>query len=150
MPRGAVVREPLRRAAESATGVRAEFRTDATAITLPVRVTGTPRPMIDVLADGELVHRRQLGEGLNEVATPLSGAPADVEVWLPQDGRVSVGDLTLTGAGIVDIGRPARRRWYAYGSSITHCLAAAGPSQTWPSMVARRNGWDLTCLGFNG
>ncbi|MEV0398345.1 SGNH/GDSL hydrolase family protein [Polymorphospora rubra] len=41
-------------------------------------------------------------------------------------------------------------RWVTYGSSITQCHAAAGPSETWPALVARRLRWDLTRLGFSG
>ena len=41
-------------------------------------------------------------------------------------------------------------RWITYGSSITHCRAAASPTLTWPSIVARARDYDLTCLGFGG
>jgi lysophospholipase L1-like esterase len=37
-----------------------------------------------------------------------------------------------------------------YGSSITHCRAAASPTRTWPALVARDLDADLTCLGFGG
>jgi hypothetical protein len=41
-------------------------------------------------------------------------------------------------------------RWVAYGSSITQCRGAEGPSQTWPALVARERRWDVTALGFGG
>ena len=43
-----------------------------------------------------------------------------------------------------------RPLWVTYGSSITHCAWVAGPTDTWPSIAARRLDWRLTCLGFNG
>nr|WP_239063336.1 GDSL-type esterase/lipase family protein [Streptomyces sp. SID13031] len=45
---------------------------------------------------------------------------------------------------------PSGPRWITYGSSITQCTGAYGPSETWPALVARRHGWDLVALGFAG
>ncbi|MCO4255075.1 GDSL-type esterase/lipase family protein [Pseudarthrobacter cellobiosi] len=42
------------------------------------------------------------------------------------------------------------KRWLTYGSSLTHCRQADGPSETWPALVANRYGWQLTSLGFAG
>src|SRR5690606_22404431 len=44
----------------------------------------------------------------------------------------------------------SRPRWITYGSSITQCASADGPSATWPALVARSLGYDLTCLGLGG
>lgn len=150
LPRTEELRDPLRRAAESATGVRAEFRTDARALTLPIRVSETADPVLDVRVDGELVHRQHLADDSTEMTVRLPGVPSEVEVWLPHDGVVRVGSLELSDADLVELDRTPRPRWHVYGSSITHCLASSGPSTTWPARVARSNGWDLTCLGFNG
>lgn len=144
------LRERLRTAAESATGVRALMHTDATGLTLTIQLARVARGVVDVLVNGELVHRAQLDEGTGRVQAALPGEPARVEIWLPHDGRVSVGQLELTGASVFGQEGPSRPRWFAYGSSITHCGAATGPSETWPALVARRHDWDLTCLGFNG
>jgi len=38
----------------------------------------------------------------------------------------------------------------AYGSSITHCVGAHSPAQTWPALVARARDYHLTSLGFGG
>lgn len=43
-----------------------------------------------------------------------------------------------------------RPKWVAYGSSITHCGEAAGPSETWPAIIARQFDLNLTCLGYGG
>lgn len=150
LPTGVELRDRLRTAAESATGVRAVLHTDATALTLPIRLGRAPRGVVDVLVDGELWQRAPLAEGASRLETPLPGRSARIEIWLPHDGRVAVGKLELTGASLVEDVPAGRPRWFAYGSSITHCGAAAGPSETWPALVARRRNWDLSCLGFNG
>ena len=41
-------------------------------------------------------------------------------------------------------------RWITYGSSITQCRTAASATQTWPAIVARESGLNLTCLGYGG
>ena len=43
-----------------------------------------------------------------------------------------------------------RPKWITYGSSITHCRTAERPSETWPAIVAREQGLNLTCLGYGG
>ena len=43
-----------------------------------------------------------------------------------------------------------RPGWVTYGSSITHCRTAEGPSFTWPAVAARKHGLNLTCLGYGG
>jgi hypothetical protein len=45
---------------------------------------------------------------------------------------------------------PTGPRWITYGSSITQCTGADGPSETWPALVAREHDWDLVMLGFAG
>ena len=44
----------------------------------------------------------------------------------------------------------AQRRWVHYGSSISHCNEADGPTETWPAIAARLGGVDLTSFGFAG
>jgi len=43
-----------------------------------------------------------------------------------------------------------RPKWITYGSSITHCGSAESPVYTWPAIVARGLGLNLTCLGYGG
>ena len=46
--------------------------------------------------------------------------------------------------------RQRARRWVHYGSSISQCAEADGPTETWPAVAARLAGVDLTSLGFGG
>ncbi|WP_154795997.1 GDSL-type esterase/lipase family protein [Occultella kanbiaonis] len=134
--------------AQMAAGVRAELRTDASAVGLRIRAAEPALP-VDVLVDGERVARLPVEPGTHDLQVPLPEGAHDVEVWLPQGGITQVGDLVLSGADLVEAPAPALR-WTTYGSSITQAQAAFGPSETWPALVARRLGWDLTCLGFSG
>lgn len=53
------------------------------------------------------------------------------------------------GAAVVPV-EDRRPRWVTYGSSITQARTAESPTQTWPAIVARERGLNLTCLGYGG
>jgi hypothetical protein len=119
-------------------GVRLEFDTDAREFGWDVKTDGN----IDVVVDGTLVSRSR--------TVHVEGLPAGrkrVRIWLPQSSHVSLGKLV---AGGETTAVPEGPRWIAYGSSITQCRLAAGPSETWPALVATELGWSLRCLGFAG
>jgi lysophospholipase L1-like esterase len=144
----------LAAAARMASGVHADFVTDAEALSWHVRVNAPPgarRPAapFDVVVDGELVARTTVeGEGLLEVAGLPAGGKR-ITVWLPQYGTTRLGRLRLEGATSV-AAAPDGPRWTTYGSSLTHCTGADGPAATWPALVAARHGWRLRNLGFAG
>lgn len=79
------------------------------------------------------------------------GAPVAVEVWLPQDCGVEIRGLRVDdGASVAPGVRAERPRWIHHGSSISHCLEAERPTETWPAIAARRAGLDLMDLAFAG
>lgn len=136
--------------AQMPAGVRSELRTDATALRLPIEYTSTERVgRLDVMVDGVLHSRIDLPVGSIEARVGLPHGTHDVQIWLPQAGGTRVGALTLDGGSVAEpLGQGLR--WATYGSSISLCSAAYGPSQTWPALVASQHGWDLTCLGYSG
>ncbi|MDG4789136.1 SGNH/GDSL hydrolase family protein [Micromonospora sp. WMMD1102] len=137
--------------ARMAAGVRAAVRTDATALELRIVASTDEVGALDVVVDGALWRREPLTGGTNTRHVPLPPGTKLVEAWLPQYGRTRIGPLHLHGAAVAEpAGRNDEIRWVTYGSSITQCRTAAGPSETWPALVARGLGWDLTCLGFGG
>ena len=140
----------LGRVARMAAGVRAAVRTDARKLTLEITAADDRVSPLDVLVDGELWARRPQHAGSNVHRVRLPAGTKDVEVWLPQFGEITVGPLTLDGTLEPPAAPEPRPRWITYGSSITHCDTAPGPSETWPALVARALGWDLTCLGVAG
>lgn len=140
----------LIRHATMAAGVHAALRTDATEVRLDLTYDHDLPSRLDVRVDGELAQRLEVTAGEVALRHRLPEGSHDVEVWLPQVGQCWVGPLVLDGATTTAPLRTPPTRWVTYGSSITHGSAAFGPSETWPAIVARTLGWDLTCLGFGG
>ncbi|GAA3883282.1 hypothetical protein GCM10022381_26850 [Leifsonia kafniensis] len=139
---------PLFERARLATGVRLRLRTDAGALRVELDFAPDAQGCADLVVDGMLTQRIPVQPGISEVQIALSGGLADVEFWLPHTGRVRVGRVTAERATIAVPMQNARPRWVAYGSSITQCSESDGPAETWPALVARELGLDLTCLGF--
>src|SRR5690625_3852258 len=130
-------------------GVRAEMRTDATVARLPIEYLEEADGHVDVIVDGELHSRIRLATGGTQVEMSLPSGLKNLQIWLPHAGITRVGALELPDATTIEP-LPIGVRWTTYGSSITLCSGAPGPSRTWPSLVARELGWDLSCLGFSG
>ena len=120
-------------------GVRLEFETDARRLDWDVWIAGTGE--VDVVVDNQLVSRSRT------VGVDLPAGRKRVRIWLPQSSHVSLGELGLDGEMTP---LPEGPRWIVYGSSITQCRLAAGPSETWPALVATALGWSVRCLGFAG
>lgn len=150
----ALIHAELLESARMAAGVRLDFETDATALECQVAVSavpgdGRPPAPFDVVVDGELVARRQLSGVRTLALHGMRPGHKRIQIWLPQLGFTAIGPVRLS-AGAQVAAPPTRPRWITYGSSVTHCTGAAGPTQTWPALVAAANGWDLRCLGFAG
>ncbi|MBC3993178.1 G-D-S-L family lipolytic protein [Streptomyces sp. AC563] len=151
-------------------GVRVTLRTDSPwlhcryqADPAP-RLAGPPeRARLDVLRDGRPVASVALEthggdaefrvSGLTTRPGPTRGAPVGplpvVELWLPYYHRFRLCGLTLAAGATVAADPPGDRpRWVHYGSSISLGRGAHSPSRTWPALVARRAGWDLTSLAL--
>lgn len=138
----------LRAAAQFGAGARLDFVTDADGFELAVNTAPDAAPF-DIVIDGAFRAQRS-GETDAVALRHLGPGKKRIEVWLPQYGAVRLGRLRLAHASYVE--RPTDRRphWVVYGSSITQCRQASGPTGTWPALVARAQDWNLTCLGFGG
>lgn len=143
-----------------------------TGIELP-EISG-PTPRFDLVVDGATVANRLSNEGSRWVAKGMAGglqafdfefrtgdvsrirfdglgtAMKRIELWMPQNRWVEVRDLRIVDGAKVETAGPAGRRWLHYGSSISQCGEAAGPTETWPAIAARAAGLDLTSFGFGG
>jgi hypothetical protein len=158
-------------------GVRLELVTDAKEIDLDVFLTrlvlndAPEKPAVfDLVVDGTVAASQQsmagncihvdsftdhvefeLGEPttirFGEVAT---NGPVSVEVWLPHDCVVEVRELRVSAGASVAPPGDTRRRWVHHGSSISHCLEALQPTETWPAIAARLAGADLQNVAFAG
>lgn len=142
--------ETLYSRARAGAGVRLEAVVEGSALVVEAVSEDPDCLALDVVVDGRLA-RRTTVQGPTTVAVDLPSGASTVEVWLPHFGESRVRSVHLRGAGATASPVPPRAvRWVAYGSSITQCRDALGPTETWPALVARDLGWDLTCLGFGG
>ncbi|MBP2412993.1 lysophospholipase L1-like esterase [Arthrobacter stackebrandtii] len=135
--------------AAMAAGVRAAWHTSGGMLTLAGH-GGPDCAPYDILANGRRIHRLPAA-GSHRHEVELGGLEPDtlVELWLPHFGDFTLQEAMLDGENVT-AAWGAGRRWITYGSSITHCQQADGPTQTWPALVAARNGWQLSNLGFAG
>ncbi|NOU64629.1 GDSL family lipase [Paenibacillus sp. LMG 31461] len=133
-----------------AAGVRVALASDSTSMELQVAAAEQDL-QVDLVIDDELVGTGTFVAG--EESCLFTGMPARmkrVELYLSQQAAVTVKALRIDdGASALPLPNN-RPRWVTYGSSITQCVAAESPAQTWPAIVARRKGWDLTCMGYGG
>lgn len=147
--RGLFPPDALQERAAKPAGVRIAFHSDTTT------VAGQIEPhdeiaLLDLFCDGHFHGSVELTGQCSFAFHDLPSEEKLIELWLPQFAEFRLKALELSnGASIIhyDDSRP---RWTTYGSSITHCRAAERPSQTWPAIVAREHGLNLTCLGYGG
>ena len=136
-------------------GVRLTFVSDTSSVLLEIAPAGVaPEPpwIFDLLVDGAL-HQRLAPEPTAE-SMHFVDVPAGehrLELYLPsQYAPVVIRALKIDAGASVRGWHDDRRRIVFYGSSITHCRHAAGPSETWPALVARQFDLHLTSLGYGG
>ena len=106
--------------------------------------------LLDLCCDGEIVASLDLTQKDNFDFDGLSDGEKLIELWLPQFGSFQLRSLEIDDGATLQPFTDARPRWVTYGSSITQCRTAASPTQTWPAIVARQHGLNLTCLGYGG
>lgn len=141
--------DALQERAAMPAGVRVAFHSD-TAMVAGAFEAGPDVGKIDLCCGGTLVGSIRLA---GQDRFRFEGLPAGdkrIELWLPQFGEFRLRSLELDDDATVAPFEDARPRWVTYGSSITQCRTAASPTQTWPAIVARERGLNLTCLGYGG
>ena len=137
------------RAGQSA-GVRLRLATNSRELGLEVQPF-EERRLFDLTVDNELLDTTELPAGAGELRfEPLAEGEKVVEVWLPADWQARPRALLLDDGAWAAPAADDRRRWVAYGSSITHCRGAHSPARTWPATAARMRDLHLTSLGFGG
>ena len=141
--------ETLLEAASMSAGCRIAFRSDTASVAGRIEPVPGMSP-IDVCCDGELIGSAPLSERESFAFHGLPAGEKLVELWLPMAGQFRLRGLELSdGASVAPFDDP-RPKWVTYGSSISHCGGAESPVHTWPGIVARGRGLNLTCLGFGG
>ncbi len=141
--------EALQERAAMPAGVRVAFYSD-TAILAGTFGAGPDIAELDLCCDGRFWGSLRLAGHDRFRFEDLPAGSKLIELWLPQFGEFRLGSLELSDDAAVAPFEDARPRWITYGSSITQCRTAASPTQTWPAIVARERGLNLTCLGYGG
>lgn len=136
--------------AEIPAGVRITFET--TSPTIKVEFAASEDKVeFDIVIDRELV--KTIIVSPKETTFTVDGLLASnkvVEIYLSQRQKVAVRNVYIAKEANWNATPSLKRKWLAYGSSITQCQAAESPSQTWPAITAAELDLDLTCLGFSG
>jgi len=146
----------------SPAGVRLRFRSDSDRIALdvehePIALLTPEMPLppcaYDLVTPDGRIMRGKPDRDHGPARIEFEGLGRDeklLEIWLPQGTAVRIRGIAVADGARIGPAADDRPHWVTYGSSITHCAWVDGPTDTWPSIVARRLGWRLTCLGFNG
>ena len=136
--------------AEMPSGVRLRFATDAEQLTCEVEPMAEAAN-VDLYAGDRLVATAGFEAGATSLLfKELPVGEKVLELWLPQFVPFRLRQIQLPDGASLARREDTRPRWITYGSSITHCRTAASPSFTWPAVVARERGLNLTSLGFGG
>ena len=141
--------EPLLERSAMPAGVRISFRSNTTQVSGSI-VPQNESGMLDLCCDGELIDSINLKQKDGFAFTDLANGEKLIELWLPQFGKFQLRGLKIDDGATLEPFTDTRPRWITYGSSITQCRTAASPTQTWPGVVARTHGLNLTCLGYGG
>ena len=141
--------EPLLERSAMPAGVRISFRSNTTQV-LGNIVPQNGAGRLDLCCDGERIDSIDLQQKESFAFTGLADGEKWIELWLPQFGQFQLRSLEIDDGATLEAFNDTRPRWITYGSSITQCRAAASPTQTWPAVVARTHGLNLTCLGYGG
>lgn len=146
----------LRTRAENPAGVRLCFETNSCSLGLFTEAMTLSYYQVseipfDLCVNGNLFSSLSCKAGSCELI--FEGLPTGMkrlEVWLNPNCVFKLKSLGIDDGTELRACVDRRPRWICYGSSITHCGAAASPSQTWPGLVATARGLELTCLGYGG
>ncbi|MEF3306883.1 SGNH/GDSL hydrolase family protein [Paenibacillus sp. GYB003] len=131
-------------------GVRLRFASDTTAVSVELAPSDIQVQIDLVVGDAPVVTRvLEPGETVARFGQ-LPGGSKTIEIFLPQKAPSTVRTIGIDEGAAWHIPDDRRPKWITYGSSITQCGGAFSPAQTWPAIVARRFGLDLTCLGYSG
>ena len=141
--------EPLLERASMPAGVRIAFRSDTTIVAGKIDPS-TDAARLDLCCNNALIGWVELTARDGFRFEGLPNGDKLIELWLPQYGLFRLRSLELSHGATVTPFDDERPRWITYGSSITQCRAAESPTQSWPAIVARERGLNLTCLGYGG
>jgi hypothetical protein len=145
--------EDLHARAAMASGVRLRFATDSSTVVFYNAPYEADRETAnaDLYVDGELFETKEFT--MNTTSMTFENLPSGmkvIELWPHQMLPFKLKKIEIDDNSSLEKSEDNRPKWITYGSSISHCGAAGSPSFTWPGVVARNKGFNLTSLGFGG
>ena len=148
--------DTLQERAAMPAGVRISFRSNTSILAGHIEpypettLQEYPTRYLDLFCNGHFQHSVDLARQHSFAFRNLCPEEKLIELWLPQHSEFRLKSLELSDEATIAPYNDIRPRWITYGSSITHCRSAEKPSLTWPAIVAREHGLNVTCLGYGG
>lgn len=144
--------------AEMASSARLRFVTNSSSVAVQFLVLGDRTEVcggncapFDLTVDGEIVSTCEVAAGGTEASFGnLPAGEKTLELWFPPDVPMAITGMSIDHGATCAVPEDTRPKWVTYGSSLTHCVRANSTARTWPAIVARRHGLNLTSLGFGG
>jgi GDSL-like Lipase/Acylhydrolase family/SsfX3, N-terminal domain len=138
-----------------AAGVRLVLKTDSKNIKLSGKAVEKdnnvlPDCKVDLCIDNKIIQTQVFDRNNEILFADLPAGTNLIELWLSQNFKTLVYGLEIDDDASLENLEDTRLKWITYGSSITHCGAAASPAMTWPAIVARNMNFNMTCLGYGG
>ena len=131
-------------------GVRITFQTNSSKLTVEFKAPEYDLAF-DLLIDKEYVKTIIVdSKETSFTVDNLSEENKLIEIYLSQQQKVSLKNVYIADNADWHTDLSPRKKWIAYGSSITQCREADSPSKTWPAITASKLDLALTCLGFSG
>lgn len=142
-------------AARSPSGVRLSLRSDTRSLSGRVLLATTGTDTVNPFTLDLCVNDRHLASCVidSDGGFGFTGLPPGnklLELWLPLTDIFRLQSLELDDGAEFEPFKDGRPRWTMHGSSIEHCSGAKSPTQSWPAIVARGSGLNLTSMGFGG
>jgi hypothetical protein len=135
---------------QKSSGVRVAFYSNTE--TLSARIAPWNEPSnVDVCCNGKHFCTFELDAGKS--AWRVGGLPRGkklIEIWFPPKAHTILKALEIDRGATLARFVDKRPKWVTYGSSVTQCSDAKSPIFTWPAIVARNCGFNLTNLGMSG
>jgi hypothetical protein len=134
-------------------GMRLSFRTDSRNLEVLVKPDeefGLNDIPVDLVVGDEVLASRSFTPDGRVAFEDLPEGPKNIEMWLPMWGHYVWQTLSVDDGAVVERWSRTGPKLITYGSSITVCYDAASPTRTWSAIVARKGGFDLTCMATGG
>ena len=135
---------------EKSSGMRIAFYSDTGRLAGEILADSEARGTLDLWCDDEFFGSIPLENRTDFAFEGLPTGKKLLTLWLPSQRSFGLKFLSIDDGASVEPFQDDRPKWITYGSSITHCYYSQSSSWSWPAIVSREAGLNLTSLGFSG